>query len=64
MAIMYICDQKKYCNASILCGTECKHTADRSHALYKKHKFFVKREDNNSWEKEQEEENDDGGTVE
>lgn len=63
MAIMYICDQKKYCKASILCGKECKHTADRNHALFKRHERFIKIGDN-SWEKEPEKENLDGGTVE
>lgn len=63
MAIMYICDRKKYCNTSILCGTECKHTADREHTLYKRHEHFIKIGDN-SWEQEPKKENTDGGAVE
>ena len=29
---MYVCNQKKACNASILCGKECTHTADINYA--------------------------------
>ncbi|MBR3360029.1 MAG: hypothetical protein IKG39_01690 [Lachnospiraceae bacterium] len=59
MAIMYICDQKKYCNAAAVCGKDCKHTADREHALYREHKWF-KKIGANSWEQEPEQEDDDG----
>lgn len=63
MAIMYICDKKKYCNTADVCGKECKHTADREHALYRTHQRFIKIE-NNSWEQDPNEENDDGTAVE
>lgn len=56
MAVMYICDRKKYCNASELCGKQCKHTADRNHCLYREHEHFIKK-GQNSWEQEQEDDN-------
>lgn len=31
---LYVCDRKKDCNWSALCGVECNHTKDRRHALY------------------------------
>lgn len=63
MAVMYICDQMKYCNISDLCGAKCRHTADRTHALYREHKHFVKKGDN-SWEQDPEEETKDGEEME
>ena len=63
MAIMYICDRKKYCNTSALCGKGCIHTADREHALYREHQMFTKI-GNHSWEQEPKQENENGGSVE
>lgn len=31
----YICDRKRDCHGSGLCGTQCKHTTDIRHAKYK-----------------------------
>lgn len=63
MAIMYICDKKKYCNASKLCGVECTHTADRKHALHREHKWFTKI-GQNSWEQEPKQEDGDDRSME
>ena len=30
--IAYLCDQKKECNKSPICGFQCKHTEDITHA--------------------------------
>ena len=38
--LFYICDRKKKCHQSAMCGTQCFHTADESHALYKEHTEF------------------------
>lgn len=63
MAIMYICDRKKYCNTADVCGKDCKHTADREHALYREHKWFTKL-GANSWEQEPKQEDADDRSVE
>ena len=33
MPIFYLCDKKKACAGSALCGTDCMHTAEAEHAV-------------------------------
>lgn len=33
MKIFYICDRKRSCNSSRICGLECRHTMKEDHAV-------------------------------
>lgn len=35
MKTAYLCDQKKECNKSFICGNKCKHTMDIKHSKNK-----------------------------
>jgi hypothetical protein len=49
----YICDQKLPCShENPICGEDCKHIADISHAAYKEHPRFKRHKDGSQWEVE------------
>lgn len=49
----WICDRKKDCAGSDICGNKCKHTQDFSHAAYKGHPKFRRANDGSQWETSQ-----------